>query len=482
MIRTIASLIFCLLIAQPAYSKEGEIEDKLIPSTPDQIATLANDPDSLVGGLISPLSGQLTLRQIDMVVKGAQNITLSRLYIPPWIPETFQHHNQTPEEWQKFHLCAHLKDNYQGWKFLPHYKLQYTPRPWNAEVRLTDPNGTTLDFYIKPKGETELVLPPYAISNAIGDTPSGKHDPRNTQIFQTGNQITVYAPDGTQRLYDRKGWMKGRTSQLYLLQKETLPNGKILKYTYNRKMEPIAIQSMDPKERHTYATITIENTIENTQFTASSGQTTQYNYEKRPITFKAKEKGSKLEGNLLLPPILKTISSPNYRHETIDYQNQHLLTTYTGKDHTFTCQYASIGETPHYKIQKLTLPTGPKDTPQPLYEITYQPPIAGEKEGTTTIKNNDRTTTIYHYSKNLLPTKIQYYQDNTLKKEKNITWTDNNRLKTIEIKNQHNPHYRKTYEHDKYGVRHEVAQILVVENNNHKFCFVTLPGGASEVI
>jgi hypothetical protein len=47
---------------------------------------------------------------------------------------------------------------------------------------------------------------------------------------------------------------------------------------------------------------------------------------------------------------------------------------------------------------------------------------------------------------------------------------------------QNHPIYNLHYTYDEKHVRHEVAQILVVANNNYKFCFVTLPGGALEVI
>ena len=53
----------------------------LIPSTPDQIASLTYDSDFLVGGCIHPLSGQLSLSSTDLVAKGAQELALTRVFI-----------------------------------------------------------------------------------------------------------------------------------------------------------------------------------------------------------------------------------------------------------------------------------------------------------------------------------------------------------------------------------------------------------------
>ena len=60
--------------------------------TPDQLATLTSDTDQLIGGLISPLSGNLSLQQQDFTVIGAQNIPVRRTYIAPYMPHLFLIH------------------------------------------------------------------------------------------------------------------------------------------------------------------------------------------------------------------------------------------------------------------------------------------------------------------------------------------------------------------------------------------------------
>lgn len=116
--RYLIALICYFLITFPAFATEEDLEELLL-STPDQVATLASEPNYLVGGLINPLSGQLALRQVDLVVKGAQNILLSRIYIPPYIPNFLCPHKHNKEEWNKLYLYRHLSKNYKGWQFFP---------------------------------------------------------------------------------------------------------------------------------------------------------------------------------------------------------------------------------------------------------------------------------------------------------------------------------------------------------------------------
>ena len=460
MIRYLIALVFCLLTT-PAFSNDEEAQEAFPLSTPEQVATLSSEPSYLVGGLISPLSGQPVLRQTDLVVNGAQRIVLSRVYIPPHMPCAFAKHKHNQGEWDKYHLYQHVAHHYKGWQFYPHLKLQFTPR--SREVLLTDPHGMSLDFRLSGPNDsvTTLASFPYGFSNAAGDTPSGKYDPRNTRIAYEnhGNKITVYAPDGAVRFYDKKG-RTTQTALLYLLEKEILPNGKVLKYHYTDRYNPDYVESLDPKERFVYASVRINGSPweGNCHFTSSSGITVDYGYQKRALHVKIKEKQGngkfQLEANYTCPPILSSVSSPSYRHESLDYCGKFLLSSYSGKEDVFTTLNAGFGEgVPQYRIHKLFFPVGQNDAFQPVYELSYHPPIAGQREGTTTVRNSDGTSIVYHFSKNLLTTLIQYFgQDGGLKKEKVFSWDDKNWLKALEMRDGHKKTlYRKTYEYDRFG-------------------------------
>jgi RHS repeat-associated protein len=292
--------------------------------------------------------------------------------------------------------------------------------------------------------------------------PSGKYDPRNTRISyeENGNKIVVYAFDGITRIYLKKG-LATRASYLYLLEKETLSNGKILKYHYNERSQLHYVESLDPKERHVYSSLRIEGMPwdGHCHFTSSCGLTVDYNYQKRPIHWKIKEKikgvgKHKEEYDFVFPPILTSVSSPFYRHESLDYCGRVLLSSYSGKDDIFTTFHTGFGEgNQHYRVHKLQLPVGQNDSFQPVYELSYRPPIAGHREGRTTLKHSDGTSIIYHFSKNLLTTLIQYFgQDGSLKKEKVFSWDNKNWLTALEMRDgQKNVLYKKSYEYDKFG-------------------------------
>ena len=133
----------CWLLTTPAFSDE-EAKEEFFLSTPEQAATLSSEPSYLVGGLISPMSGQPVLRQTDLIVNGAQSIALSRTYIPPYMPCSFIKEKHNQEEWDKYHLYQHVAHQYKGWQFYTHLKLQFTPR--TREVVLTETSGMTLNF------------------------------------------------------------------------------------------------------------------------------------------------------------------------------------------------------------------------------------------------------------------------------------------------------------------------------------------------
>src|SRR5262249_38057820 len=107
----------------------------------------------------------------------------------------------------------------------------------------------------------------------------------------------------------------------------------------------------------------------------------------------------------------------------------------------------------HFRIDKLLFPVGTNDAFIPVYQMDYQPAIAGEKEGKTIVKNSDGSSIEHHFSKNLLTTKIQYLeQDGSLKKEEIFNWNDKNWLTSVELRDG-NKHIflKKSYEYDGHG-------------------------------
>ena len=454
----VLQLPLLLLTAVTAFTAEEGPREDLFLSTPEQVASLTSNSEFLVGDLIAALSGQPVLRTTDLIVKGAQDITLSRVYISPRIPAFPKRRHQ--EEYNKKFLSAHLQNNYKGWQFYPHLRLELNTR--SMQVRLSDPSGVTLDFQLSgPDSSTSaLASPSYALCNAVGERPSGIYDLRNTRVFyeENGNKIKVKAPDGTIRLYYKKGSL-APFSSFYLLEKEILPNAKILRYHYNDQGRLDFVKSCDPQEQHTYAFLRVEGSPweGRSHFVSSAETTVDYTYQQKMLSWKIKEKIEggvyKEESKSVSPPILSAVSSPFYRYETLDYSDLFLLKSYAGKKDVFIPIYGSE-ENARDKVSELLIPSGPNDAFVSLYQLSYQPAIPGKTGGVTTVTRKDGAQTIYFFSKELLIEKIQWFcQKEKLKKEKRFSWDAQQRLKSIELIDGNGElFYRRSYEdYDEFG-------------------------------
>ncbi|MBS0622244.1 MAG: hypothetical protein JSR80_04735, partial [Verrucomicrobia bacterium] len=159
--RAVSYLSILLSCFLPFVAYAEEYEERSILSSPEQIATLNSEPDFLIGGVVSPLSGQPVLRQTDMVIRGAQDLVLSRTYIPPYMPVSLSSVKGEKGDVDNFYLFYHLQDHYRGWQSFPHLRLELDCP--SSTVRLTGRHGSTLDFCVK-EGKTTLASPAYAIT------------------------------------------------------------------------------------------------------------------------------------------------------------------------------------------------------------------------------------------------------------------------------------------------------------------------------
>ncbi|MBY0528976.1 MAG: hypothetical protein K2P51_02170 [Rhabdochlamydiaceae bacterium] len=454
-------LVCCLLASMQMHAHDEEPRELLYLSTPEQVAVLNAHPDHLIGGVVCPLSGQPVLREVDLIAKGAQEVSLRRVYLPFQLPHTFPKHRHCQAEYDKKFLYDLTRDRYKGWQFFPHIRLQWTPS--SHRVRLSDPQGLTLDFLLSgPQlSQTTLVSHCFGISNVCGEQPSGKHDPRNTRIsYDESNQtMTVAAADGTLRLY-RYSERVDQTD-FFLLEKEILPNGKSMKYAYNDKRKLSRIESMDPQERYTYASLDIKGSPwdEVCHFVGSSQTSANYRFEKRSGHWKIKDKIKKggkyeLESHFISPPILSSVSSSFYETESIAYGDQFLLNERSGKKDLFRCEYQGFGGADsERRIHKLHLPVGSEGAFSPVYEVNYQHPVPGKSGGITTVRDSDGVMTVYHISSDFLLQSIQdFHPSGELCKEKRFSWDQNHWLSSVVIKDgQQQILFQRSFEYDRFG-------------------------------
>lgn len=442
----ILSLIYTGIIG---YTNELLHEEELVLSTPEEIGSHTG---TLIRGIVSPLSGNPSMKCTDLVVKGAQEIRLERIYAPLYIPHPLHNKKKHQKSWDKRSLYDLFPIGYRNWKFFPQRYLNYYPK--SQLIRTTDRNGLTLDFKVSQENTT-LVSSSCGMKNCSGDTPAGKSDPRNTQIVleNDGRTIVVQSPDGTHRIYSITHGSK--TTCYYQLQKEILPNGKILNYRFNNGRLAY-IESLSPDESIVYASLRLEEDLnyKECKFISSSYDTVSYLYEQRPINVEIKHARPQ-SINTFFPPILINVSSPFYRSEILKYSDKFQLNHFEGKSDLFECDYGIFGKrgSQHYKLAKLSLPIGPESSFQEVCSIHYDPPIAKTHEGITTVQNENGTKTIYRFNNDFLSQSIETYDEHgALKLQKRYAWMDNGWLKSIElVDGEENLFSKKSYEYDRFG-------------------------------
>ena len=375
-----------------------------------------------------------SLHQTDLIVRGAQHLQLDRIYISPHIPSVLHHETKHIGKWDKIFLYQHLSNHYKGWQFYPHRYLRINPG--TGIIRLSDPHGMTFDFKVLGTN-TQLVSNLCGLSNTAGEMPSGKYDPRNTQISVEKDQVIVMFPDGTHRFYRNY-----HLSHCFCyLEKEILPNGKIIKYRYSSSQQLIYVESMSADEKFVYAGIHLKGNpwSRKCEFNSSSGDNVSYTYEREHFHVKIK---NKIELDVNCPPVLTEVSSPFYKPEKLFYSDQFLLNHVLGKNNDFKCDYAIfLGER---RTSKLYFPE--KDTFQPTCNIHYG-------QGITTVKNHDGTQTIYRYNSKYLLAAIETHDvDGTLQLQKQFSWTDNQWLESVALLDGQNQlFHKKSYKYDSYG-------------------------------
>ena len=425
-------------------------EQELIPSTAEEIG--AQSQSFLIKDLISPLSGQPSLRKTDLVVRCAQDIRLERIYMPPHIQYPLHKEEKHQNRWDQYCLFNSIMKNYKGWRVFPHQYVQVYPQ--KKIVRVSDPNGLTVEFH-STKKTSQLISDTYGMTNTSGEIPSGIYDPRNTKVYLDHKryQVTVNAPDGTKRIY-RCHLDLGKEYAFYKLEKEILPNGKVLKYSYDKARRLSKIESLSPDASVIYASIELHGEPENGKctYTSSAQDKVTYYFEKRSIDVQVK-KDVGAKGTF--PPILTSVSSPFFREETLNYSDHFSLELYEGKNEFFKCNEKLFGSatSKNFRVDKLLFPTNSQDDFEEACSIIYHPPVLKTSKGTTIVRHADGTKTFYRFTDDFLTEAIETYDKHgILHLQKCYSWTDRGWLSEVSIQDGQGRRYsKKTYQYDTFG-------------------------------
>jgi RHS repeat-associated protein len=417
-------------------------------SSPHHIAALRAHPSALVDGKVNALSGALCLQETDLIARGAQPIVLTRTYITPTMPAWY-HSSPNWHDYMTFRQSPELG----GWSYYNHLTLRAGHPRSQTRVRVSDPSGMTLDFDVSAE-ETTLVGENYGLHNVGPDGPSGQYDPQNShiKIHDGGERITVHTPDGFTReylrrrpdhgpLYDRN-WLPN----IYTLEREYLPNGKLLCYHYEGREQLIRITSHDPQQQHQYAALEIERTPQQHTFTTHTRQRATYHLEQRRFERSWTEKLNrrKVSNHVITysRPFIRAVSSPAYRHGQLDYSDRFLLTTIDNQQTEFQVEHQPFEH--WFAVASLSHPLHSEPTHQFHYNST---------EGETRVVHCDGSSTTYHYSPQMRVERIEQCNPNqTLVYTDEFIWNAQGWLiETARRDAQGNAALIKTYAYDDYG-------------------------------
>ena len=287
--------------------------DDVTPSTSEEILSLTTD--LLVDGFVSVTSGQISISQVDLTVRAAQDLVLKRTYVPPRILGRYDDKDKVDRLALGKELCQ-LET--KGWVVYPHLWAGYNRNSKYFQIR--DPQGFVLEFQIQGN-KGVLKTASYGCSNLSGESTSSSADIRNIQFSVEGDWVKVTWPDGLQRHYLKC------YSGTYRLEKEVLSNGKIIRYEYDSQ-GGCKIASSDPTGQLTYASIT---RVGNNHYVGSDGREVDLVYERIEIKGEYKKKGFKETASFQFP-VMTRGSNPSYVN-TVGYNERTLLNSYDARSY-----------------------------------------------------------------------------------------------------------------------------------------------------
>jgi len=378
--------------------------DEIMPSSSEEIFSLTSD--LLIDGYVSASSGQISISEIDLLVKGAQDLLLKRTYVPPQILGRY-------EDKDKLDQLMLGKDLHQletkGWVVNPHLWAGYNRNSSYFQVR--DPQGFVLEFQIQ-ENKGVLKTNSYGCSNLRGENPTSSADIRNIELLVEGDLVRVVWPDGIQREYSK------RYSGVYRLERELLSNGKMVRYEYNDQ-GLAKILSCDPTGQFVYASIT---RVRGNHYLGSDGREVDFVYETREIKGEYKKDGYKEKASFQFP-VMTRGSNPVYTN-TVGYNERTLLNSYDGKDYPVSCTYFQ-NKNVSSRIQTFSNPSG-------SFSFSYDPAIAGQKSGSTTVTHPDGVQTVYRFNKLFLLEAIENWFGAKLINKKTFEYDHKQHIKSIE--------------------------------------------------
>ncbi len=188
---------------------------------PFVLATTEGDPTSNLCPYVNSLTGDFSLSEEDLVVLAAEPLVIRRTFVP-----------------------NHMQSR---WEFFAHTKLEIVDgsRLRKKYIHLAEPTGGKFtykrSFDDRKTYRFDLQKHGKGVSNTTSGTISGRTNHKNSFLRVVDeNTITMLCCNGIKRHY------KKRNSHLFVLEKEILPNGNIIRYKYDNKERICTVQTESP--------------------------------------------------------------------------------------------------------------------------------------------------------------------------------------------------------------------------------------------
>lgn len=429
-------------------------------------------PDTLIEDSVNLISGECTIFTQDMEVRGAEPLTINRLYI-----------NGTK------------KKKYAGWKFIPHLRL-YRIIPvgiYNQYLNIYEPDGTLVRFNVPNeyvRGDPIELVPAIestfrAQRRANRHTISGNNNLKNIKVYMTGNRnyIQVRSANGCERVYKECEALEyeGKKSEgkihtmvrkhllhqgqakvrKYLLQSEDLPSGNRILYEYDKTYKVKTIRLVNPEKpdkilsewKYTYD----HDNEPDYRIVTSDGQIADYIHEHHDED-KARYKHTLARFSPTEKPV------EHYTYTSPTKERGRLIQDRTfGDNTTLTYTYYEKGKNPtNYHNIKITDEDDfridrvkeIKRNSEVIYTFEYG--VNPDESGWTKIQDAEGNHTAYFYNTLHQITKIERYDSKKQLQNINLyVYGEEERkadlLAAISLDNTGAPLIAKTYAYDDWG-------------------------------
>lgn len=404
---------------------------------------LGGDPNAILEEHTSIVTGQFVDQRHDLLLGGKEPIYLDATYIGP---------------------APKLGNPYGTLMIFPHLKLLHYPTfkrvfgnsylVYKNLFSVNYDNGLKLDYLARnSKDSTDCfrITSAFGISNTFRGEPSGQTNVLNTRVhyYPKRNRVEIFFGDGTRRLYAKKG--KVKDAVLYCLMEETLKNGSIREFHYDKDHRVAQIVAKTPSRDKTYGFVNFYYHEDRMEIQTSHGKLHRYQFISHALP--------KKETYQLLREVKGAYAPTNcyyYRQKGVGEPCFPTGIDFFGGKRIEVKYYEHEGGLIQNRIENLHAPVGPNCEMIPTHRFSYEIPSIQEcSKATVTLFNGQKN--IYEIYPYFIHTITHLREENQFASKEHFSWRLSQQgislfdSKLISCDNDQHVHLKTGYEYDPYG-------------------------------